>query len=478
MNAAEGSATDGSSLGQDLSLLLAVLSEIEEAVTITRVRDQRLLFANRAFERLVGAPPGEAAGQSLWSIVPLGSGFRERLEEIAGQLSRTGQWEGEVHETDAAGEPTLAWLRIVLHESAEHGAVWIAVRHDVTERTQAETRFRALVDSLPAVVYVADQGADGRYSFLSPQIESLLGFTAGEMQADPTLWRQRLHPDDIDRVLESEADVTGAGPVSLEYRMLARSGDVVWVQDSAVRLAGVPGGPAQWHGVLIDVTDIKRSERAAEQAHRATIERLAVAIEHRDFESAAHIERMGRYCELIARELGLSQERRELLRLASSMHDVGKIGVPDEILLKPGKLTRGERLQVQRHAEIGFDMLRGGGSELLELTAMISLTHHERFDGRGYPRGLAGEDIPLEGRIAAVADVFDAITTDRVYRPAYSVEEALRMMEAQRGGHFDPVVLDAFLRIVDEIVALVPRAAFREPAGGEPAGSGDDGADR
>jgi putative two-component system response regulator len=166
---------------------------------------------------------------------------------------------------------------------------------------------------------------------------------------------------------------------------------------------------------------------------------------------------MSRYCELIAARLGLAPELCEQLRIASPMHDVGKIGVADAILLKPGPLDADERAEMERHPVIGYRILSGSGAELLDFAASIAWTHHERFDGSGYPRGLTGEEIPLEGRIAAVADVFDALTSDRVYRPAFSRAQACAMMRAARGSHFDPQVLEVFLEAEDEISAIMAR---------------------
>jgi putative two-component system response regulator len=134
-----------------------------------------------------------------------------------------------------------------------------------------------------------------------------------------------------------------------------------------------------------------------------------------------------------------------MIRTAGAMHDIGKIGIPESILLKPGPLTPGERLEMQRHPEIGYRILAGSSVVLLQVAATIAWTHHEWFDGSGYPRGLAGDDIPLVGRIAAVADVFDALTRDRVYRARMSREEALVIMHEGRGVHFDPAVLEVFL---------------------------------
>ena len=163
---------------------------------------------------------------------------------------------------------------------------------------------------------------------------------------------------------------------------------------------------------------------------------------------------MSRYCALLAAKVGLGAERVDLIRVASPMHDVGKIAIPDSILLKPGSLDAEERRVMERHTEIGYQILSGSRAELLRLAADLAWTHHERFDGSGYPRGLARAEIPLEGRIAAVADVFDALTTDRVYRKAMPVEEAVGLMAAERGRHFDPEILDLFFASLDDVDAI------------------------
>jgi putative two-component system response regulator len=136
------------------------------------------------------------------------------------------------------------------------------------------------------------------------------------------------------------------------------------------------------------------------------------------------------------------------------LHDVGKLAIPDSILLKPDLLTADERAVIETHADIGYGMLRGSGRSVLDLAALIAWTHHEKFDGSGYPRGLSGANIPLEGRIAAVADVFDAMTSDRVYRRSWSVDATIAWMRRERGRHFDPNVLDGFVASMDEILAI------------------------
>jgi putative two-component system response regulator len=185
------------------------------------------------------------------------------------------------------------------------------------------------------------------------------------------------------------------------------------------------------------------------EAGAETIQRLCVAVEARDAGTAAHIDGMSHHCVRIVRELELPAEHCELIRAASPMHDVGKIGVADHVLLKPGPLSPAEREAMQLHAEIGYRILAGSRAELLQVAAAIAWTHHERLDGSGYPRGLSGDAIPQEGRIAAVADVFDALTRDRPYRPRFSRPRALEMMADGRGTHFDPHVLDALVASLD-----------------------------
>jgi putative two-component system response regulator len=189
-------------------------------------------------------------------------------------------------------------------------------------------------------------------------------------------------------------------------------------------------------------------------AYEETIQRLARAAEFRHNETAQHVQRMSRYSAMLSRKLGLSEERCELIRVATPLHDVGKIGIPDAILLKPGPLDAVEVAVMRRHTTIGYRILSGSHSELLNLAADIARTHHEHWDGTGYPDGLAGAEIPIEGRIAAVADVFDALTTRRVYRDGLPVADAIDIMVAGRGTHFDPDLLDLFFAELDEALAI------------------------
>ena len=180
-------------------------------------------------------------------------------------------------------------------------------------------------------------------------------------------------------------------------------------------------------------------------ANLEIIYRLSVAAEFRDNENTAHLERMSEYSKIIAGTMGFNDDFIEMIKLASPMHDIGKIGIPDKILFKPSEYTSAEYNEMKRHPEIGHLILKDSQSELLQMAERIAYTHHEKFDGSGYPRGLKEEDICIEGRIIAVADVYDALIEERIYKPAYSEKKSLDLMRDRNGYHFDPKVFKAFI---------------------------------
>jgi putative two-component system response regulator len=192
------------------------------------------------------------------------------------------------------------------------------------------------------------------------------------------------------------------------------------------------------------------------------VRRLGRACEFRDNETGAHIERMSRYSHLLAIKAGLSKEQADMILNASPMHDVGKIGIPDAVLLKPGKLTPEEFEIIKNHPVIGAHILAGSDSPLIQMAEMIARTHHEKWDGTGYPQGLQGEDIPIEGRITAIADVFDALTAIRPYKKAWDANEAADFIAKNAGTHFDPKLSSLFQQALPEIMQI--RAQFPDVA--------------
>jgi putative two-component system response regulator len=210
----------------------------------------------------------------------------------------------------------------------------------------------------------------------------------------------------------------------------------------------------------------KQAARELARAHHEALVRLAMAAEMRDDDTGAHIVRMGYLAEALAQEIGLPRQEAAMLRRAAPLHDVGKIGIPDRVLKKAGPLTGDEREVMKRHPELGAGIFGGSRVPLLQMAAEVALTHHERWDGTGYPNGLAGEQIPVHGRVAAVADFFDALTMDRCYRDAYDDDTALAMLREQRGTAFDPDLVDAFVDAAPRMVALRDRINAGAPSVG------------
>lgn len=196
---------------------------------------------------------------------------------------------------------------------------------------------------------------------------------------------------------------------------------------------------------------VRKRTAELEKAHLDIVFRLGRASEYRDNETGNHVKRVSLYAEALARKAGLSEEECYLIKLASPMHDVGKIGISDLIMLKPGKLDKEEYIEMQRHVAIGGEILSGSDVPILQYAYDITMTHHEKFNGKGYPSGLAGKAIPISGRIVALVDVFDALTSSRPYKEAWSLEKAVDLIQSEKGEHFDPFLVECFIEILPEI---------------------------
>jgi len=251
------------------------------------------------------------------------------------------------------------------------------------------------------------------------------------------------------RALDAGATDFLTKPVD-KIEFMARVNNMLQLNDSRKKLAD----RAAW---LAD--EVRKATEEIRSRERETVVRLSKAAEYRDPETGAHILRMAHYSELIAKGMGLSQAQQELLLEAAPMHDIGKVGIADNILLKPGRLTAEEFEVMKHHALFGYEILKGSSSEVLKAGAEIARGHHEKFDGTGYPCGLAGDDIPIFSRIVAVADVFDALTSERPYKKAWSLERASQHIRAGAGTHFDPRCVEVFFANWDAVMEIRERFA-------------------
>lgn len=312
---------------------------------------------------------------------------------------------------------------------------------------------------------IATANFDGYFTEVNPAFTRVLGFTSDELLSQPFL--SFVHPEDVEPTLAALAQQTeeGRDVLNFQNRYRTSDGSYRWLEWMS---SPDPEGRSLI-AVARDVTERKRLEELErdyqcrlekdvrertkelddrnaelEEARRETLQRLALAAEYRDDETFAHTERIRRSAALLAAALGLSDSEVELIRDAAPLHDIGKLGVSDAVLLKPGKLTPEELEHMRRHADTGATILSGSSSDVLRLGEEVARSHHEWWNGTGYPNGLQGDEIPLCARIVAVADVFDALTHKRPYKPAWPVDEAVAEIRRLRGIQFDPQVVDAF----------------------------------
>lgn len=304
----------------------------------------------------------------------------------------------------------------------------------------------------------ATAGFDGYYRRLNPAWERTLGHSLQELMSRPFI--EFVHPDDRAKTVAEQAKLVSNTGLTLSFRnrYLAADGSYRWLEwnarcvpQDALIYAAARDVTAQQHAEVAIRDHAVRLERtvqerttALEDARLENLTRLALAAEYRDDETHQHTERVGCLSERLARQLGLDERQIVAIGRAAPLHDLGKIGIPDHILLKPGRLTAEEFELMRSHTEIGAAILSGSNAPFLQMGEQIAISHHERWDGFGYPRGLRGEEIPIAGRIVAVADAFDAMVHSRPYRDAISTAEAIAELERCSGSQFDPRVVEAF----------------------------------
>lgn len=331
-------------------------------------------------------------------------------------------------------------------------------------RRNLEERLQTIIDMAPVPIYVKDDSY--RYVFANAQGDELAGLERGQLvgQTDEAI----MSPEALEHTRPIDRRILEEGTTYDAEETLVIGGAERTFKTVKFPLLDEGGRATAVCGISTDVTaqyeaiQLRDELTAAQQLAIAdlrssrleTVERLARAIEFHDFSTGQHVTRMAVIAAFLGSRLELDAEHVQLLREAAPMHDVGKIGTSEEILCKPGPLTAEERKEMERHTVIGHEILTGSESKLLGTAATIALTHHERYDGTGYPQGLAGEAIPLEGRITAVADVFDALLSDRCYRLALSVPEAVAIIREGKGTHFDPRIADLLIDDLDDVLSL------------------------
>ncbi len=400
------------------------LDELELAIEVRTLIRVRAQMAAAARDRTVL--------NKLLELSTFGNGFTSTDEVLTTLARRVGRWMAMPHVVLTRGSAEQPRVAASWHKGGHLGA----------GRTLVDRRHGELSDRAEVLAVDAAEGVlTGDHPSTLPYIGVPLRTHDGEMLGVLHAWGGDKLPDGDDlRVLRAIAERIGTEihlrdtNRRLEEKVDLRMGD----------LTALLGRLRTVNDQLLEGT-------------RDTVMRLARAAESRDAETAEHVDRMAAYARIIAHRLGMSAEEEALIELAAPMHDVGKIGIPDAILRKQDKLTDDEWLIMRQHPTIGANILSGSRSKLLQMAELIAASHHERWDGTGYPNNLKGTEIPLAGRIVALADVFDALTSPRAYKDAWSVQDAVSHVRERSGSHFDPRVVGAFETGIDELLAARER---------------------
>jgi PAS domain S-box-containing protein len=424
------------------------------------------------------ADPRVDDGETLLYVLPVGLlalvfGVRGGLAGAALGLTLTSTWDL----TRGAGALSPIGF---FNRGLAFAAVALLVGLFVGQRRRIDAELERHFDQSLDLLWSADLA--GRLVRVNPAWRRALGHPPEKLTG--RCLTELVDPRDRDSVGAEILALAGGSrdTVATRSRFLTADGGCVWLEWSA---RATPGAGVI-DGVAHDVTLQRKAEqqlagqarrletmvaertRDLEESRAETLQLLAVAGEYRDDETSRHTERVGALAAEIGARLGLSEESVRLLREAAPLHDIGKLAIPDRVLLKRGRLTAEERVVMHTHTSLGARLLFGSRSPTLQLAGMIAESHHEWWDGSGYPGGLVGADIPLVGRIVTVADVYDALTHDRPYKAAWPVDQALAMIRSGAGGQFDPAVVDAFLEIIGQpggTVSRLPSERLRDATG-------------
>jgi PAS domain S-box-containing protein len=235
---------------------------------------------------------------------------------------------------------------------------------------------------------------------------------------------------------------------------ISKDGHRIHLDTLIVPILDLNGEIVEYMSIQYDISDVINLHKEIEETQREVIYKMGEIGESRSKETGNHVKRVAEYSKLLATKYGLDKKEAELLYDASPMHDIGKVGIPDSILKKPGKLDDEEWEIMRTHSEIGYSVLKGSNREILKAAATVANEHHEKFDGSGYPRGLKGEEIHIYGRITAIADVFDALGSDRVYKKAWSDDKIFDLFKSEKGTHFDPELIDIFFENLNDFLKI------------------------
>jgi len=392
---------------------------------------------------------------------------KEKKDELINAYKEHKPWKGEVKYQTKEGKVLWAYIKRNPEYDANNNFVnFTTVFEDITSQKEIESlnyELNGLLSSFDDHVIASKTDKNGNIIYVSKAFSDISGFRKEELIGQKhNVVKDDEPSSDMYKTLWSTISSNKVWTGELKNRK--KSGEIYWLKTIITPEYDVNGNFLNYTAISQNITaqkDVEKANKEIELLNEEVIDtqkevvfRLGAIAEARDQETGMHVKRVAEYSKLLALYYGLSKNEAEIVKMASPMHDIGKVAIPDNILKKPGKYTPEEFEIMKTHAQIGYEMLKNSNKTILKAAAIIAHQHQEKYNGSGYPQGLSGEDIHIYGRITALADVFDALGSDRVYKKAWDDERIFKLFKEERGEHFDPVLIDLFFKNLDEFLKI------------------------
>jgi PAS domain S-box-containing protein len=453
--------------------LLQQYKEVADETNLVSKTDAngKIIYVNEAFVRISGYSREELVGKPH-NIVRDSSMSSSVFKQMWNTIQRGEKWHGKITNKAKDGHKyTVDATIFPIFDEKRNIKEYIAIRYDISELERLKKILEQQLDSsnktVEEKIYLVEQYEDaidefallartdlkGRITYVNDTYSDVTGFSKDELMGDNhkkmrvSSVRSSFYKELWDTI-ESKKIWKGT------IKNFSLNNEILYLDTTIVPILDTKNNIIEYMSVQYNVTDIFNFQKEIADTQREVILTMGAIGEARSKETGNHVKRVAEYSQLLAIKCGMSFKEAELLKEASPMHDIGKVGIPDAILNKPAKLDAQEWQVMQTHAELGYEMLKHSDREILKAASIVAMTHHEKYDGTGYPKKLSGEDIHIYGRITAVADVFDALGSERVYKKAWELDDILNLLKQERAKHFDPKVVDTFLENINEFLEI------------------------
>ena len=453
--------------------LLEQYKEVADETNLVSKTDPKgvITYANEAFIRISGYSREELIGKPH-NIVRDSSMPSSAFKDMWSTIKNGKKWHGKITNRAKNGN-TYTVDASVFPIVDEKGEIkeYIAIRYDITELERLKSILEEQLDDSNKTVEdkmllleqyesAIDKSAllsrtdlNGIITHINETYSKVTGFSKKELIGHN---HERVRVNDVPSYFYEElwSTIKAKKIWNGTIKNLSKNNKIIYLETTIVPILDRDNEVVEYMSIQYNVTDIYNLKQEIVDTQKEVIQTMGAIGESRSKETGNHVKRVAEYSKLLALKYGLKLEEAELLKQASPMHDIGKVGIPDAILNKPAKLNSQEWKVMQTHAELGYEMLKHSDREILKAAAIVAMTHHEKFDGSGYPKGLRGDEIHIYGRITAVADVFDALGSDRVYKKAWKIDEILELLKEEKGKQFDPILIDVFLENIADFLSI------------------------